>query len=87
MTNGNHVADASKTIDHVAEVGKKVELLPCPFCGGGPSVISFKHTYSTVLVYQSMCFKCHTKPKFFGRGLTKERAIEAWNRRAGESDG
>ena len=64
----------------IREGNAMAELKPCPFCGGEPSVISFKHTYSTFLVYQVMCFKCHTKPKFFARGLTKEKAIESWNR-------
>ena len=63
------------------------ELKPCPFCGGKPSIISFKHTYSTFFVYQVMCFSCHTQPKFFGRGTTKGKAIEAWNRRAGDGNG
>lgn len=84
MTEEYRIDEASKTIDHVAAGGKKVEMNPCPFCGGEPSVISFKHTYSTLLVYQVMCFRCHTKPKLFGRGITKEDAIEAWNRRAGD---
>lgn len=60
------------------------ELNPCPFCGGEAAVVTFKHTYSTILVYQVMCFSCTTKPKFFGRGLTKQKAIEAWNRRVGD---
>lgn len=61
------------------------ELKPCPFCGAMPRMVTLKHTYSTYLVYQVMCFSCITKPKFFGRGSTKQRAIEAWNRRV--SDG
>lgn len=56
-------------------------LNPCPSCGNTPSIISFKHTFSTILVYQIMCFSCHTEPKFFARGMTKQKAIEAWNRR------
>jgi Lar family restriction alleviation protein len=60
------------------------ELKPCPFCGGEPRIVSFKHTFSRFLVYQVMCFACHTKPKYFCRGRTEEEAIEAWNRRAGD---
>ena len=78
------INEAKVEQDHVADGGKKEELKPCPFCGVEPSVISFKHTYSTVLEYQVMCLKCHTKPKFFGSGITKQKAIEAWNRRASE---
>jgi len=59
-----------------------MELKPCPFCGGEPRIVNFKHTYGTILVYQVMCFSCNTKPKLFGRGTTGRRAIEAWNRRA-----
>lgn len=61
-----------------------MELKPCPFCGAKPHTVNFKHTNSTLLIYQVMCFSCNSKPKFFGRGTTEQRAIEAWNRRVSE---
>ena len=63
------------------------ELKPCPFCGGKPKIITFKHSYSRFLIYQIMCFSCYTQPRFFVRGETEQKAIEAWNRRVGDTDG
>lgn len=56
----------------------KPELKPCPFCGEVPKSI-----------YNTMCWKicclnehCPTKP-YTARCDTEAKAIEAWNRRAG----
>ena len=64
------------------------ELKPCPFCGAMPRIVKFHNRfYDRLSIHQVMCFSCCTKPKFFGRGITEQRAIEAWNRRAGDGDG
>lgn len=60
------------------------ELKPCK-CGAMPRMVKFQGRNELVPpVYQVMCFSCNTKPKPFGRGATKQRAIDAWNSRVGE---
>lgn len=53
------------------------ELKPCPFCGGKAE---------TNLLLGNYCITCTRcmGAIFPARGMTKEEAIEAWNRRAGE---
>ena len=60
------------------------ELKPCPYCGKMPRIMFFERVMVHGM-YQVMCLSCHTKPKVFGRGRTKERAIEAWNGRADDA--
>lgn len=62
---------------------KVPEPRPCPYCGNMPT-LTFWERVCYHGMYQVMCYKCHTKPKPFGRGRTKESAIEAWNRRVAE---
>lgn len=58
------------------------ELKPCK-CGAMPRHVVFEGQGARIAVHQVMCYSCHTKPKIFGRGFTKQRAIDAWNRRVG----
>ena len=62
------------------------ELKPCPFCGRVPSKVREHKVVSISTVFYSVeckapSSKCGAKPMtHFHR--TKEKAIEAWNRRA-----
>lgn len=51
------------------------ELKPCTYCGNMPTITFWERVMEHGM-WQVMCFSCHTKPKVFGRGRTKERAIE-----------
>lgn len=52
------------------------ELKPCPFCGG-PAMVT------NPTMWQAWCTECHSigEPR-----LTKEEAIEAWNRRTSDDE-
>lgn len=52
------------------------ELKPCPFCGGIPEICGGGGEEGYFWVY---CFSCGAEMK--GDEI-KEKAIEAWNRRA-----
>ena len=56
------------------------ELRECPFCGGEATLWK---SYPADRPYNILC-GCGGRVGYF---YTKEEAIEAWNRRAGESDG
>jgi Lar family restriction alleviation protein len=51
------------------------ELKPCPFCGSGNVALD---RFDRFTVY---CIRCGCKTR---RHITKDRALAAWNRRAGE---
>lgn len=71
----------------VAEGGKKVELLPCPFCGGEAVI---EHTSQYGNSSYVMCVKCHARTTGYFDSKTEtadERATNAWNGRVGESVG
>jgi len=55
------------------------KLKPCPFCGGEAKLNLLLGNYCVT------CTEC-MGAIFPARGMTKEEAIEAWNRRAGDSD-
>ncbi len=59
------------------------ELKPCPFCGS-KSVMLEKGSNG----YQVCCWYCGARGKYVvARSIfSKERAIDAWNRRAGEDE-
>ena len=89
MANDKRIAETSKTIDHIADGGKKVELLPCPFCGRTPSKVKEHHAPGFGHIYYSVACKaplskCFVKPST-GMHKTPEGAIEAWNRRVGDT--
>ena len=51
------------------------ELKPCPFCGGKANIMRF----SIISGAYCFCMGCHVK---MPNSLTREEAIEAWNRRS-----
>ena len=66
----------------------KVELKPCPFCGGNAHIVRLKESVKEK--YYVACGnslnRCIASHKWvFGRFYsTREEAIEAWNRRIEE---
>ncbi|MDE6261581.1 MAG: Lar family restriction alleviation protein [Oscillospiraceae bacterium] len=62
--------------------GKKVNLLPCPFCGGDPAIHSYRRLGSW---YRIHCAGdgCLMVPVTYNyRDL--EQAVAAWNQRPGK---
>ena len=51
------------------------ELKPCPFCGGQAGIMRYHH------IKAAFCF-CTVCKVGMPNMLTREEAIEAWNRRA-----
>lgn len=63
------------------ECTEKGIMLPCPFCGGKPQL---KYNYVAQKKKQwSVQCRCGARFFFVDR---RYKAIEAWNRRAGEED-
>lgn len=58
-------------------------LKPCPFCGGEAE--KKKYFFQHKLVYVVMCGGCGSRSPMFLEEA-KERAIEAWNRRANDEN-
>ena len=60
------------------------ELKPCPFCGGLGELI--RETVADEILYAvaCSCWHCRVGP-ITDWYQTKEHAIEAWNKRAGET--
>lgn len=54
-----------------------VDLKPCPFCGG-KNIIHFNNGFF-VQVY---CVNCNCGTAVYKRDPDRDRAVEAWNRRA-----
>ena len=62
------------------------ELKPCPFCGGEAEIVPHRfynerHGRFETQNYGVECSSCHTSGWLWWE--TEQRAIEAWNRRAG----
>lgn len=61
------------------------DLKPCPFCGGNAFIVvdhdAVVDTRGRCWGYTAVCGKCCTTS---GLTYTAEKAIEAWNRRAGD---
>lgn len=55
------------------------KLKPCPFCGGKAKIFPTPDDFGYGVECENDCIF------FFGQFDTRERAIEAWNRRACES--
>lgn len=55
------------------------ELKPCPFCGGNRPLLNESLTNFYEEVYYVICEDCQCRGKSC---RCKEKAIEAWNRRA-----
>jgi Lar family restriction alleviation protein len=66
------------------------ELKPCPFCGAPYPYITFEHGYidDSAVVFCNHCkisVKLEENDQEGYNATTKRKAIEAWNRRVGES--
>jgi Lar family restriction alleviation protein len=66
------------------------ELKPCPFCGTPYPYITFEHGYidDSAVVFCNHCkisVKLEENDQEGYNATTKRKAIEAWNRRVGES--
>ena len=64
------------------------ELKPCPFCGGEAEIA--EGTFDGKSTSYVKCKKCWARGEFFflsPKYASNQKAVEAWNRRAGEQDG
>lgn len=59
------------------------ELKPCPFCGFKGVIVEIKYHDFDVVYYHVECLDCGAETHNF-RCVTKEEAIEVWNRRSDE---
>lgn len=57
------------------------KLLPCPFCGGGVEIdkVDEEHCRNVKIYSAVHCAECG---QWFFKGMSEEKAIAAWNRRA-----
>ena len=60
---------------------EKIELKPCPFCGGDAEVASFKLGIFGHAYYYVRCTMCGATSKV---QVTARKAERSWNRRAGD---
>jgi Lar family restriction alleviation protein len=66
------------------------ELLPCPFCGNHRIAVAVDNAAYSLGLSENTNFQTVCSVTSFGCGAssgwyeTKEKAIQAWNRRAGE---
>lgn len=65
---------------------EKVELKPCPFCGGEAWLNDYEAKYSD-LPPKSRCPQCRSCGASLGYLTTPAKATEAWNRRAALAPG
>ena len=56
-------------------------LLPCPFCGGGVEIdkVDEEHCRNVKIYSAVHCAECG---QWFFKGMSEEKTIAAWNRRA-----
>lgn len=62
----------------MSEIKCDIQLKKCPFCGGEARIIGAVGT-----VFWVKCTECGAETQ---SEITKQRAAERWNRRAGELD-
>ena len=60
------------------EAESKIELKPCPHCGGLAIITSCNGDGEGGKVYTAVCSNCDTETVIFN---TPQAAAEAWNRR------
>lgn len=60
---------------------EKIDLKPCPFCGGKAMGTEYNDPFECGAIY---CVDCGAKIEFGCGGELRLKAIEAWNRRAGD---
>lgn len=63
------------------------ELKPCPFCGYEAEISAWR--FDGKATSYVMCRKCAARGEFFfvsPKYASDDRAIKAWNRRAGEQE-
>lgn len=63
-----------------------IELKPCPFCGGEPTIRALAETANSKAVNYILCLNdnCSVQPSMMKTYSTLEEAIEAWNGRVSE---
>lgn len=61
-------------------MSEKVELKPCPFCGGDATLYHYRHDRTAYQThkYTVECPTCGASVPFYN---TEEKALEIWNRR------
>ncbi len=57
----------------------KIELKPCPFCGGMASIRAERY-WQPAMRKNVICTKCYANSGWF---KTENAAVEMWNRRLG----
>ena len=70
-------------VDGVMAMNRMAELKPCPFCGSAKISVDGMPVPLEYLPYYCQCEMCRSCG---GRYKSELKAIEAWNRRAGNDD-
>lgn len=61
-----------------------IELKPCPFCGNSKSILLHENIMDCYFIgYSVSCCGCGVETRYF---KSKEKAAEAWNRRADDAE-
>ena len=61
---------------------KKIELKPCPFCGGEAELVDYGVSGAYEVV---QCSDCWVRTRLFDKSIKIKSAVDAWNRRVGEN--
>lgn len=62
------------------------ELRKCPFCGGKAKTYTAYGGYAHQIIWLVHCNRCHLNYPSKQQCDTELQAIEAWNRRDGDTD-